>query len=321
MFKVNWEKTQTTHHLADGLIKQMLSSHYDMHNIKGYRIINGGCANVNILVDVKNSNPQILRIYLREQNSAHKEWEISKYLNGKIPVPEFYYIDKISSYTFAITKYIPGITLREYLLNNPQNNIGSIMFDVGQMLGQISKFKFPEISFASNEPAITEKSSHSKMIEFALNKLNTQKISSFLSIKQMDKISKILLSNKTLIDAANESNLVHADFDPSNILVEEKNGKVKISGILDWEFSFSGSSLFDVASMLRYAHHLPNNFETSFIKGLNNSRYKLDDSWQIIIKLLNLISLIDCLDRSDIDRTPNRVADIKSLMTNIIERI
>lgn len=54
-----------------------------------------------------------------------------------------------------------------------------------------------------------------------------------------------------------EKHLVHADFDPANILVDKINGSWCVSGILDWEFSFSGSVLCDVANMLRYAHEMP----------------------------------------------------------------
>ncbi len=41
----------------------------------------------------------------------------------------------------------------------------------------------------------------------------------------------------------NEKHLVHADFDPANILIAKEGSDWNVSGVLDWEFSFSGSIL------------------------------------------------------------------------------
>ncbi len=54
----------------------------------------------------------------------------------------------------------------------------------------------------------------------------------------------------------------------------------KVSAILDWEFAFSGSMLWDVANMLRYAHQVPANFEKAFISGLVQSGITLPKDWK-----------------------------------------
>jgi Ser/Thr protein kinase RdoA (MazF antagonist) len=61
---------------------------------------------------------------------------------------------------------------------------------------------------------------------------------------------------------------VHGDFDPANILVDKVNDAWSVTGILEWEFAFSGSYLWDVANMLRYAHKMPLEFQNSFIDAL-----------------------------------------------------
>jgi aminoglycoside/choline kinase family phosphotransferase len=47
--------------------------------------------------------------------------------------------------------------------------------------------------------------------------------------------------------------LVHADFNPKNILVRGAS----VAAVLDWEFAFSGTPLFDVGNMLRFAERYP----------------------------------------------------------------
>nr|BFE70411.1 hypothetical protein GCM10020092_037120 [Actinoplanes digitatis] len=46
--------------------------------------------------------------------------------------------------------------------------------------------------------------------------------------------------------------LVHADFNPKNLLVgRDDDGHWRVTAVLDWEFAFSSAPLFDVGNMLR----------------------------------------------------------------------
>ena len=133
-----------------------------------------------------------------------------------------------------------------------------------------------------------------------------------------------------------EKNLVHADFDLANIIVQEVYGIWKITGILDWEFSFSGSVLCDVANMLRYAHRMPSIFEEAFLQGLLSKSKKgqsivskfrdqycvaLPENWRITVHMLNLLSLLDCLVRSDPQNRPNQCSGIRELIDHILSEL
>lgn len=126
-FKANWEKTHTRVHLPDELIMKMLRTYYTSENyIKSISVISGGCANINVLVHLNNSDdPVILRIYLRNRESGYKEQKISELLNGKLPVPKFYHITEDFGYIFAIIEYLPGKTLRDFLLSDKQIDIST----------------------------------------------------------------------------------------------------------------------------------------------------------------------------------------------------
>ncbi len=121
-----------------------------------------------------------------------------------------------------------------------------------------------------------------------------------------------------LLPGETEKHLVHADFDPANILVIQLGGQWQISAILDWEFSFSGSTLWDVANMLRYAHQMPASFQQSFLTGLKDSGTNLPHNWQVTTSLLNIFSLLDCLKRTNPNKTPLQCADIQALIKHIL---
>ena len=74
-FKVNWEKTSTRVNLSEDLILKMLGTYYTGDNdIKSVSVIPGGCANINVLVELNTSDtPVILRVYLRDKESVYRE--------------------------------------------------------------------------------------------------------------------------------------------------------------------------------------------------------------------------------------------------------
>ena len=94
-----------------------------------------------------------------------------------------------------------------------------------------------------------------------------------------------------------------------------------MTGVLDWEFSFSGSVLCDVANMLRYAHQMPAVFEESFLQGLHSGGIHLVGDWRISVHMLNLLSLLDCLVRGDPKNRPNQCTDIRGLIDHILEEL
>jgi aminoglycoside phosphotransferase (APT) family kinase protein len=108
-------------------------------------------------------------------------------------------------------------------------------------------------------------------------------------------IKESIDQHASLFPNSDEKHLVHGDFDPANILVDKINGSWVVTGILDWEFAFSGSCLWDVANMLRYAHKMPHKFQDAFLKGLADGGVTLPENLRITVNLLNLLLLLDIL--------------------------
>ncbi len=319
-FKANWETTSKRVNLSEDLILKMLGTYYNGDNdIKSVSIISGGCANINVLTELNISDtPVILRVYLRDKDSIYKEHTVSSLLHKKLPVPQFYHVGEYDGYTFAIIEYLPGQTLRDLLLKGKSPDINDIMFKVGRILGELANIKFPSSGFFNENLEVKKGIQPKGFVSFCYECLENNKVKATLPQQQRDKIKSIFRVYKNLLPDEAASNLVHGDFDPANILVTEVKGQIEISGILDWEFSFSGSTLCDVANMLRYAHQMPNEYQDSFLKGLRGSSYELPSCWQITVNLLNIVSMLDCLARSDSENRPNQIKDIQELIANIL---
>lgn len=321
IFKVEWEKTRARVRLSDELFLGLLSTYYREKNaIKSVSIIEGGCSNINVLVHLnRSSDPVILRIHLQAPCSGYKEEKIASLLQGILPIPKYYHIGKALGYTFSIIEYLPGQALSQLLLNSSPSDFSKIMFKVGQALGTCTSIKFPSAGLFDHNLEITECASPKHVVNFCLQCLEDANVNSVLTREQKEKIKLIFTLYIDLLPTFAETNLVHADFDPANILVTEKNGEIEISGIIDWEFAFAGSPLWDVANMLRYAHQMPENFQVSFLQGLQSTDYHLPGTWQTTVHLLNITSLLDCLKRSDQKTQPKQIRDIKNLISHILD--
>ena len=318
-FKQNWERTETQHQLPADVIESMVKLACPHKKLTSHEMISGGCANLNIKINLEGDvQPLILRIYLRDKDAAYREQKLGILLKANVPVPLTHYISDYEDYRFSITECIPGITLRGLLLSSNTHDVDVLMYDVGVLLAKIKTYEFPKAGFFGKDLNIIESTTQDGYQTFAKECLKNKNIVTQLSVDKVSKIVLFLEKYSHLFPAADEKNLVHADFDPSNIIVDKIDGIWKVTGVLDWEFAYSGSVLCDIANMLRYAHQVSPLFEKSFLQGLNVS---LPDHWRVTVSMLNLVSLLDCLVRADPKNRPNQCADICNLIDFYLERL
>jgi aminoglycoside phosphotransferase (APT) family kinase protein len=320
-FKANWEKA-SAEHLPQGMVEQMVRLAYPEENLLSYEVIKGGCANLNIKVYLeKKEAPLILRVYLRDHEACYREQKLGQLLKGTIPIPYVYYIGESDGYYFAVSEFMPGIPLRDLLLGDLPHDLTAVMYEVGTVLSQIASYTFPKPGFFDQELNIAHELTDDFAIHFAKKCLQNENVASLLTIETCSQIRECLDQYGRFFPNSKENHLVHADFDPANILVDQIAGVWKIRGILDWEFAFSGSTLCDVANMLRYAHKMPSEFQDAFLQGLTDGGVTLPQNWQISVHMLNLLSLLDCLKRSDPQKRPNQCADIQDLIDHLLAEI
>jgi aminoglycoside phosphotransferase (APT) family kinase protein len=321
-FKQNWEKTNQHYHISPQIIKEMAVLAFPENKLASHEIISGGCANLNIKITLQDKvQPYILRVYLRDKDAAYCEQKLGELLKDKIPIPQIYFVGDLNEYRFAIAEFMPGITLRDFLLGDEIYDMEELMEEVGEILAKIQTIRFPVSGFFGNDLTIQEPLMQQGYVTFAKECLKHPTVTETLGNAAIANISQLLDTHATLFPEATQTHLVHGDYDPANLLVDRINGHWKISGVLDWEFAFSGSPLQDVANMLRYAHHMPTIYETSFLSGVQKGGITLPENWRLRIDLLNLVALLDppdCLDRF---QRPNRCADICDLIGNILSRV
>jgi Ser/Thr protein kinase RdoA (MazF antagonist) len=90
--------------------------------------------------------------------------------------------------------------------------------------------------------------------------------------------------------------LVHADFNPKNLLVSQGLDGWRVDAVLDWEFSYAGCPYGDAANMLRFADDYPADFVDGFRSGYGAAQPARPD-WEQIGRVLDMFALSDLVGR------------------------
>ena len=192
------------------------------------------------------------------------------------------------------------------------------MLQAGQILASIQQVQFPMVGFFDADLKVGQAFTKQDYLTFVETFLAHPTVEEQIGPNNIDKIKEYHEKYSALLLEETQSHLVHADYDPANILVDKVEGMWKITAILDWEFAHSGPTLLDVANMLRYAHHMPPIFEEAFLQGLKQGGVTLPENWRISVQLLNVSALLDCLIRCTPKESPHRCADIRELIDHIL---
>jgi len=105
--------------------------------------------------------------------------------------------------------------------------------------------------------------------------------------------------------------LLHADFKPTNLLIADG----LITAVLDWEFAWSGSKLFDIGQLFRWAHRYPPDFASGFEAAYRNHQ-DLPADWRELAAMLDLLNLVGFLD--DAEERPVLFEDAKALVVRAL---
>ena len=97
--------------------------------------------------------------------------------------------------------------------------------------------------------------------------------------------------------AAPGGRLVHADYNPKNLLATRRGGRWSVTAVLDWEFAFSGSPLADIGNMLRRRPGAVAGLAAGFVAGYREAGGELPDGWRETSEALDLYALADFLTR------------------------
>ncbi len=87
--------------------------------------------------------------------------------------------------------------------------------------------------------------------------------------------------------------LTHGDCGGTNILVIEEGAGLRLSGIIDWEFAFSGTPFFDLGNLLRPPLGEVPGFAEAVAEGYRGAGGKLPENWRALAAMTDLLAWVE----------------------------
>jgi hypothetical protein len=99
--------------------------------------------------------------------------------------------------------------------------------------------------------------------------------------------------------------------------VDQEEGRWQVSGVIDWEFAFSGPPLVDLGHMLRYEKRGRPLAEPHFSEGFRAGGGTLPEDWRALARAVDLMALCEILTRPGLPE--DAVGELVELITATTE--
>jgi len=316
--KYEWEKRTPVLSLTAAQISTLIEPYFGANNLKDFKLINTGLANTNIQIILNDADEQfLLRIYTRDHHALAQEKALSEKYGKRIAMPHFLYVNENPDrYSYGLQKWIPGIPFYQAIEQADAIGEEILAKNLALALSSISQHRMPTAGFFDSHLQVLPFEQDGDLhpfISYVQDCLFKGNAGKWLGGGLSEMVWGYLQQNQEFFPSQEPATLVHGDFNPDNILVDEHT--YQITGILDWEYAFAGSPLFDLGTLLRW--QWPAGFEENFI----NSYQAMTDitlpvHWRKMLKLQDLTNLIGLLNTSRECLNLNR--DVKTLIQNTL---
>ncbi|KLN59438.1 hypothetical protein WH96_17385 [Kiloniella spongiae] len=276
---------------------------FSLNHIRDIEYLSGGYSNINVKFSTKDKQPLVLRISNKSQRQFETEIAILKAVKNKIIVPTVYDYKinhSLLNRHVAILEFLPGTPLNTVEASLAPEDIKIIAQQLGKILAEIHKFSFDKSGFLGKKFNVVDPfiSFHESCYNYFENYLENKLLIQRIGVEELQRLRSLILKNDSKIrKLTNVSSLVHSDFNQKNILVDKRSKKWEITGILDWEFSFSGSPLIDFGNFFRFEREMHKDYKPVLIKSYRQHDGCLKLDWQQSAKILDLLSLLEFLTR------------------------
>ena len=265
----------------------------------------GGLINRMYRLEVEGlQDPLVLRLYARDRAACQKEVDLHRLVAGRVPVPEILYAGTGEAEGIAphvLMRWVKGLTFRRLKARQNPAEIAEAAWSIGETLARIASFEFAspgriEPGLTIGPPFLESTDGAAKFIERCLS---SPEASRRLDAAERDRVRRYAWNwEPRMAPLGEEHRLVHSDFGGSNLLVDQDaSGHWRVSGVIDWEFAFSGPPLVDVGHMMRYERRGCPLVEPYFSQGFCAAGGTLPEDWPDLARAVDLMALCELLTR------------------------
>jgi len=247
------------------------------------------------------AEPFVLRIYEHHASLCQKELDLSSLLAKSVPQPEIVAAAP-SGYEelppFLLKRFVEGITFRELRRCGDRDAISQAAYAAGTILAAIHQVRFPRPGWLAPGLEIGSPLAEGPdpVPHFIDSCLSAEALRRRVPHDLRSRIHRMVWDSAgPLRIAAQESYLVHGDFNKRNLIVRGQEGGWRVAAVLDWEYAVSGSRFADVANFLRSESESRPLAEPYFSTGYVQAGGTLPENWLFLCRLVDLTAICGAL--------------------------
>ena len=226
-------------------------------------------------------------------------------LHGTIPVPEVVHADE--ERLAIVYRWIEGITLHELRKQGEAEAFATLAEPLGRVVAWLARTD------------ATEPFELTSILDKTYAQLASGRARGRIGAPYADALRRGLEAYEPQM-AWGAVSLSHGDLGHRNVIVGRAGGRWRINGLIDWETTTTGSPLFDIGSLFRYANRHDARFREAFARGyVEASGRDLPDEWLLTARLLDSTWLVDLLD--DVQAVPQVFDDCRRLLVQLVDEI
>lgn len=302
--KANWSGMRPESTVTLDRVRGIVEHVFPAGRIASVESMAGGLTNSCFRIQLEGtSQPLVLKIYERDPSAGEREAALFRRVGSTVPVPEILHLetpDSAGRAAFMVMTYIEGTTLRALKASRDEAAIAEAAFSVGRTLAAIGRHRFSAPGWLTGELEVGGAfvDGPSPVLGFIVSCLASPLLRGRLGERLTDRVHGFAEAwAPRLAVVERESCLVHGDFNAANLHVSQRRGRWEVTGVLDWEFAFSGSSLFDLGNLLRYERVGRPVLEPHVSAGFLDGGGRLPDDWGDVVRAVDITALCELLSR------------------------
>jgi aminoglycoside phosphotransferase (APT) family kinase protein len=287
--------------------------------------LSGGQANTLYRVFVSGrENPVVLRIYTHDAQACLKEVALAQLVDQQVPVAAILYADATCQrveYPYAVLDWVEGVQMDFVLQHGEPSDVHQAGYAAGATLAAIHQIGWQGYGLLDGSLAISLPFESPKQAckEYIAHCLVQGKAAERLGADLAAKLWSFVASHIDLLDDLPAGPcLTHGDYRPPNLMLARHAGPWHLAAVLDWEFAFAFTGLFDLGQLVRHDLALSPGFEMAAIAAYEAHGGALPERWKAMAKLLDLMNLCDFLDAPD--SRPQLIDESLRLIQETIDR-
>ncbi|HVK86403.1 MAG TPA: phosphotransferase [Kofleriaceae bacterium] len=263
--------------------------------------IDGGLTNTLHRVERDDGTILAVKHYAAGLDAFGAELATLTLLHGTLPVPDVVHADEKA--LVIVYRWIEGITLADLRRSGSPPAFASLADPLGRLLAWLARTDS------------TEAFELAPILERAYTQLTGGRARERMGAPIADALRRGLEAAEPSL-AFGTVCLAHGDLGWRNILVERAAAdRWRITGVIDWEATSTGSPLVDIGSLFRYADRYNDAWREAFARGYREADGVLPDDWLINARLLDATLLVDMLEEPR--ELPGVFADCRAVLAKL----